>query len=372
LKPKDELDLDSAIDWVVRSGIQNADGGFYAWYNCEKERYSFLYPEVTGYAIRLLMELYESMRKDVFLRKAIAAGEWLLKIQRKNGAFHCKYFDGSGKIDKSSYVFDAGICLSGLLNLFEVTSDTKFLKSSLQIADWLLKNQNPDGSFVAGYDPNNMLIEEPHWSATSGCHHLKNLIPLLKLHDIVGDKRCYDSSERLLKWGIGLHSDTGRFYVSRTLKETYSHAHCYAVEGLLKSTKLFDKEVLSEHVIRAAKWLSNVQNEDGSIWNYHYTRKEKIKPSDTLAQALRIWTLAGKYFDVEKNKFEMNIRKGLSFLGKMQCLDGNPRSFGGVYYGKRNGKKIKHVNTWATFFSIQAISFLKERRGNPSAFDALF
>jgi len=372
LRLREELDLDLAISWVIDSGVQNANGGFYAWYDCEKEQYSFLYPEITGYAIQCLVELYRLTGKNVFLWRANAAGDWLLNIQREDGAFHCKYFDGHGKIEMSSYVFDAGICLSGLLSLFEATSNEKFLKPSLEIADWLLKNQNSDGSFIAGYDPSSAVIEDSHWSRTSGCHHLKNLLFLLKLHEILEDKRFFDSAERLLKWGLGLQSDSGRFCASYKLNETYSHANCYAVEGLLKATRLFSRETLSEHIIRAARWLSNVQNEDGSIWNYYNSRREKIKPSEALAQALRIWILTQEYFDVGKKEFEMNIRKGLHFLGKMQCVNGNIHSVGGIYYGQRNGEKIKHINAWATLFTIQALSFLKEKGGNPSPLEALF
>jgi len=372
LRIRDELDLDSAISWVVESGVQNANGGFYAWYDCQKEGYSFLYPEVTGYAIQFLVELYRLTGKDVFLQRANAAGDWLLNIQRKDGAFHCKYFGEPGKKERSLYVFDAGICLSGLLSLFEVTSSEKFLKPSLRIADWLLKNQNPDGSFIAGYDPNNAVIESSHWSRTKGCHHLKNLFFLLKLYEILEDKRYFDSAERLLKWGLGLQSDSGRFHASYVLNETYSHAHCYAVEGLLKATKFFGRETLSEHIIRAARCLSGMQNGDGSIWNYYGARREKIKPSEALAQALRIWILTEEHFDVGKNEFEMSIRKGLSFLGKMQCVSGNIHSSGGIYYGEQNGEKIKHVNAWATLFTIQALLFLKGKGGNPSSLDALF
>jgi uncharacterized protein YyaL (SSP411 family) len=372
LKTENTVNLDSAIEWIIESGVQDTNGGFYAWYDCEKDCYSFLYPEITGYAIQFLTGLYESTGKNVFLKKAIAAGDWLLKIQRKNGAFYCKYFDGTKKIDKSLYTFDAGICLSGLLSLYDATSDEKYFKSSLNIANWLLKNQNPDGSFIAGYTPDNSVIEDHHWSRTSGCHHLKNLIPLLKLYDVLEDKKFYDSAERLLKWGLGLQSETGRFYVSYKLEETYSHANCYAIEGILKAAKYFENKTPSKHIISASRWLSKVQNDDGSIWNYHNTEKERIKTSEALAQAIRIWILTKKFTDTEKSEFETNIKRGLSFLEKTQCSSGNTHSSGGIFYGQRNGEKIRHVNTWATLFTIQALLFLKVKEKNPTFLDLLY
>ena len=382
LQIKDVPDFDSTIDWIIKSGIQSEDGGFYAWYDQREESYCFLYPETTGYAVGLLVRLWRATRKKLFLNKAIEAGNWLIKVQRKNGAFYCKYYDDasyrvSENCDRFLYAFDAGICLSGLLDLYEETSDVKYLGSSLRIGNWLLKLQNSDGSLVAGYNAKNEVIEDSHWSRTSGCHHLKNILALLKLYKIAKMEKCLGSAAKLLKWGEKLQVNSGRFTIFTGSKETYFHAHCYATEGLLFSSKLLNNITNitpTERAIRAARWLSKVQNTDGSVWNLYNSNGEKIKVSDALAQALSIWIIAKKLLPKHRqnNTFSLNIEKGLNFLSRLQCLRGDKRSYGGFYYGEQSNKKIEHVNAWVTFFALRIPLLLKEMDNVSHMIDLLF
>ena len=378
LQKFDTFNLDLAIDWISGSGIQETNGGFYAWYDCEKERYSFLYPETTGYAIQLLVKLYRKTGDPQFLRKAIKAGNWLLNIQKSDGSFYCKYFiePRSESYDRSFYVFDAGIILSGLVDLFEITSNMKYLESSLKISNMILKLQNRSGSFKAGYDPKGRVMNNHHWSETEACHHLKILLPLLKMHKITGDDRYVHSARRLLEWGVSLQEDSGRFITFFGSNETYSHAHCYAVEGLLVSSQFCDclvKTPVSERIIFAAKWLSNMQNKDGSIWNWHNSNRERTKVSDALSQMLRILILlkTGRLSGVKQDSFDSHIKKGFKFLQEMQCKNRDNHSFGGMYYEEKNGEKLQHVNTCATLFAIHAASLAKGDVGS-SLLDIIF
>ena len=359
-------DFDKAVHWILESGIQHPNGGFYAWYDCERKQYSFLYPEVTGYALQLLAQLYKETKKEIFLQKGTLAADWLLNIKLRDGSFYCKYFSPHG-IDRSRYVFDAAICSSGLLKLFDITSDPRYLKASLDAANWVLKSQNPDGSFVACYSPSNEMIENDHWSQARGCHHLKNLLLFLEIYKRFEDKEFFDSASRLLKWGSQLQLGTGRFVVAPGSEKTYSHAHCYATEGLSKAMRIFEEPTIEKRLIDAARWLSNIQNEDGSIWNWTFGN-DRIKVCDAAAQALRIW----RGLFLERAEFFENIEKGLGFLKKMQCLNGDVHSCGGFFYGEQNGKRIRHVNTWATLFSVQFLMFLQSKEKNGFFTDALF
>lgn len=367
--------INSAIDWILESGVQNRNGGFHAWYDCEKESYSFTYPEATGYAISLLLQLYKMRKENIFLEKAHAAGDWLLKIWKDNGVIFCKYFDESRTWDKSQYTFDVGIIVSGLLDLYDVTSDRRFLEISLEMADWILSFQDIDGSFFAGCDAEGKKINIPHWSQTKSCHHLKSALALLKLHKITHNRKYLHAVEKLLKWGMKLWLNPGRFAVFQGVKETYVHAHCYALEGVLFSSKLLDNVTnpsLLEHALYAARWLSSIQNSDGSIWNWYNSKRDKTKVSDALSQALRIWIVTKKFVNRnEAMKFSSSIEKGLSFLGGMQCLDEDKRSHGGVYYGERSREKIRHVNTWTTFFATN-VSLLLSKEKDTSLIDLLF
>ena len=370
-KEKWHLDLRSAVDWLIESGIQSENGAFHSWYDCDKNEYSFIYPETTGYSISLLLQLYRYMGNEIFLKRAISAGDWLLGIQREDGSFYCKYFGnpfGDKNCDTSLYTFDAAICARGLLDLFKATSHMKYLRASRKIGNWLIGHQNSDGSFVAGLYLNGEIIEDSRWSRMSSCHHLKIISTLLKLYEILGEEKFFISAKKLLEWGQKLELSTGRFVTSSDCEETYAHAHNYAVEGLLKASDFFNDTGLLKNAVRGAIWLSTVQSEDGSFWNFYNSKRERIKVSDATAQALRIWLILE-----EKGitRFYNNIEKGLRFLAKMQCVSHDKRSSGAVFYGQQEKNKIRHANSWATIFMIQALLF-KQEKGNPSLTSILF
>ncbi|UCE95802.1 MAG: hypothetical protein JSV51_08870 [Candidatus Bathyarchaeota archaeon] len=375
LRKETGLDIDSAIDWIINSGIQKRNGSFYAWYDLEKRNYSFSYPEVTGYAIQLLTRLYKVGKNDDFLDKAIAAGEWISNIWKKNGCLYSKYYERTCEWDRSQYVFDVGICLSSLLELCEETSDMKYAEVAMEMGNWILMLQTEDGSFFAGLDSEENLINTPHWSQTKGCHHLKVALALLKLFERTQERKYRRSIRKLLEWGIRLQSPSGGFSSFAGNKETYAHAHCYAVEGMLFSSRLFNaiaNPSLFEHSIYAASWLSKAQNEDGSIWNWHNSKREKMKVSDALSQAIRIWAIAKNQINENKTtKLSYSIRKGLDFLRTMQCLSGNRHSYGGIHYAQQNDVKVPHINTWATLFAINA-SIILAKRNDPRLIEWIF
>lgn len=374
-------DFDLAIDWIVESGVQSECGGFYAWYDRGKERYSFLYPETTGYAIELLVRLWRTTRKQLFLDRAIEAGDWLIRMQRKDGAFYCRYYpddhgQGSQKCDRSLYAFDAGICLSGLLDLYEATSEVRFLNAALKTGDWHFKLQNSDGSLVAGYN-GDTVIKDTHWSRTSSCHHLKNIQAMLRLYRTTHTDHYLKSAAKLLSWGHKLQISSGRFTIHSESEETYSHAHCYATEGMLFSSRLLNNVINitpTERAVRSAKWLSKIQNSDGSLWNWHNSNQERIKVSDALAQSVCIWIIARQILAERQQKkpFSENIEKAMSFLSKQQCVNGDKHSCGGLFYGEQDGKKVEHVNTWATFFALRIPLLLKESNNVSRMINILF
>ena len=51
--------INSGLGWLLNSGIQSMDevtkGGFFAWYDSDEDSYPFVYTEITGYALKLLL-----------------------------------------------------------------------------------------------------------------------------------------------------------------------------------------------------------------------------------------------------------------------------------------------------------------------------
>ncbi len=343
------INLTAALDWLCKSGIQDNKGGFYAWYDTTKCEYSFLYPEITGYAIRLLCKAHKQTGSN-YLSQAVKAADWLLSIQTGNGSFFCKQFPKTGTYDESFYVFDAGIIASALIDIYKLTANDEYIKAALKTMNYLLSLQKIDGSFNAASTVQGSLLNNSYWSQTSGCHHLKLLLPLLQTYDLTLDSRYLKASKKLLNWGLSLQMPNGQFLDFNNAKTTYTHAHCYATEGLLGAFECLDPKTavgVNKKIEKSLSWLLNRQNDDGSFYNWNDNRLEKTKVSDALSQALKLYLLTSK-------SSARNLEKGFAFLKQAQLLEGTRRVYGGVVYGVTHEQKIGHVSACATIFAIDA------------------
>jgi uncharacterized protein YyaL (SSP411 family) len=264
--------------------------------------------------------------------------------------------------DESFYTFDAGIISRALLSLYRQTSDRKYLDAALKTLTLILNYQKTDGSFNAGRSPNGELINNNHWSQTSACHHLKLLIPLLQAYTVTYDDRYFRASKDLLGWGLNLQLNDGRFVEYNNSELTYTHAHCYAAEGLLGFSAFCDgiDDFLSKRIQNATNWLLDSQNSDGSFYNWNDSHLERIKVTESVSQALRLFLFASNQGLCNESDIQKNIDKGFTYLKRMQLISGDSRVNGGVAYGESNSKKPTDVCTCSTIFALHA-ALLMER-----------
>ena len=94
--------IDHAIEWLVSSGIQNSTGkragSVNAWYDIKKKKYSFIYSEINGYFITMMIFLYKQTKNKKYIDLGLMSAKWLSKYAlHKNGGFKCLFL-----IDKSS------------------------------------------------------------------------------------------------------------------------------------------------------------------------------------------------------------------------------------------------------------------------------
>ncbi len=125
--------LQIAADWLLY--MQNEDGGY-------SRKFSFItgrdksYIETTGYIVPTLLQLPQEKYKN----SALEAGEWLLKIQNRDGSF--------SEIDNNQpFVFDTGQVLLGLNALYLYTQDQRYKQALIKAAHWLVEVQEEDGSW---------------------------------------------------------------------------------------------------------------------------------------------------------------------------------------------------------------------------------
>jgi malonyl-CoA O-methyltransferase len=214
----------AALAWVAKYSVKYPTGQGIAidHVQCHKA-----YPEVTGYYIPTLLVHGQVARATEYAK-------WLLSIQNADGSWSAP---GNGQ----PYVFDTGQILKGMVAIIPHMPEA--LNAAVRGAEWLLKNQRPDGS-----------IGTPDQQAWSGevpeAVHLYCLPPILQLAKLA--KR--PDFEEVVKRAVA-------FYLAdNTLTDFWSisHFHAYIIEALID---LGENEQASEGLEKALK----CRNADGII-----------------------------------------------------------------------------------------------------------
>ncbi|MEK6861010.1 MAG: glycoside hydrolase family 88 protein [Nanoarchaeota archaeon] len=389
---KDKLEL--AKNWLLHSGIQNLDsnslevkGGFNSWYDIDNENYFYTYSEITGYAITKLLYLYSLEKNNLYLLRATLAAEWLLdKASHKSGGIKTRYFfnkeNAQELYDFSSGIihsFDNGIALNGLMDLYNVTKEERYLTASKMIGDMLIHTmQKPDGGLYASYSHKEETFKdsEEKWSTQSGSFHVKVCMGLLKLYEITKESKYKQTAIKLCDYALKLQEKDGRFISFIKEKDTHIHPHCYSAEGLLFAGLHLNNKSYLKIAANAVKWVLDHQMGDGGIPSMYVNgRSVNHERSDVLAQTLRLGVIMLNLELLDK-KYEEKLDKLASRLLTFQSTSDNLRSNGGFFYGHdvdyRNNLKAdkkNHVNSWCTMFALQALTFYKQYKEGNFKFD---
>jgi methionyl-tRNA formyltransferase len=360
-----------AMGWFLNSGIQNptgakdvdgkdVGGGFNAWFNPTSKKFSYIYTEISGYAITTLVYFFKEFKEQIFLDKAKHVGDWLLSIQDVSGAFPTAfYFDNKENKPKEFVTFDIGMVLNGLVNLFRETNEEKYLNSAKKTADWLLKYIKEDGSIAAMVDyEGNAKDYDLTWSTQSGSFHSKIGIGLLNLFDITKEQRYKEAAVGLCNFALTKQKKDGQFLTYGKLLGTNLHPHSYSAEGLFVAGKYLNNEIFFKASQKATEW-AVMNTKDGvaprlkhdDTFNYN----ERV---DILAQVYRL----SRIFSLENMETAKLLNKIISY----QSTESDNRCYGGFIFGKSSsGEKLPHVNAWVSMFASQAIILSKKSKEVP-------
>ena len=354
--------FDLAKQWLLHSGIQSNGGGFYAWYDLDNRKYSYLYSEITGYGISTLLFLYSICKDAEFIERARQAADWIISSSLYPcGGIKTRLYQNDNRADKTYsfsgqniFSFDTGMVLYGMINLYKVTGDERFLDISNILAHFLLDNmQNKDGSLSpifnlnagTGFGPLNS-----KWSNQSGAFHAKVCLGLVELFMVTKIRKYRNAAIKLCEYALSIQEDSGRFVTNSMSGTTNLHPHCYAAEGLLYTGTSFNIASFIKSARKATQWAfkhitSRGVNElyDPSIGTFN-----QVQRSDVLAQVLRL----GLIFSLD-----YKIDDLLSVLLEYQYLGEVASQKGGFLFNKDK----QDANSWCSMFAIQALAFYQDR-----------
>ena len=375
--------LKQAINWLEKSGIQNnfnkkslLKGSVNAWYDTRKKKYSFVYSEINGYFLTMMVFLYQRTGEKKYLDKGLDAAKWLISnAQERNGGFRCLFL-----IDKNSshahkkdqiYSFDNGVIINGLASLYKETNRAFLIKSAEKCANWIINfclDNNNLVKPVYEIDQNKFFESDKEWSTTSGSYHTKVSIGLANLYSIVKKKKYLIAAKKICNSSLKFQKKNGRFLSFPFKGGTNAHPHCYSAEGFwVLGTYLKNKKYLISSE-KALNWILSKQNLKGQIPRLFLTNSiiyhERV---DAIAQTIRLIFLLTINKNNKKKKFNnLKLQKLLKIMLRYHNYKtSNQKIKGSFSWGKKSdGTILKHANSWVTFFAIQSLFLYKDYLNN--------
>jgi hypothetical protein len=372
-------------DWLVHKGLQfQADnlskGGVSRGYSLTRQAYEYAYTEITGYALSFMLDIARSGDAKDFDQPIEDAFHYLLETQRLTegsvdaGAFCHSVDPASGEARHDYYSFDAAMCVQGLVDYYRVSGKSEALQAAIRAADWLIQRmQLPDGSFQALASAGAVKPEDADDPifGDQGSLHGKHAIGLLKVWEASQDVRYRDAAKKACDWVIQLQNPDGSFKASTRSRQTVSHTHCYAIEGLLYAAHCLKDERCWTAARKGGEWLARKQDPNGSI-HIAYNRSlfklgrrvvELVRPrcvGDATAQALRIWLLLDARDS--SDQYSVNCEKAARFLEEIQITDpADEKALGGIQYWPGHPTLF----AWVSMFAHQARRWLGEESDHP-------
>jgi len=351
-----ESHIEAAANWLKRAQDAGTDRG--VSYGARfGQGFLMSYPETTGYIIQTFLSLAEYYGEEDYLKRAIEMGRWEAEIQMDIGAVM------GGRVDakpRTPAVFNTGMVLLGWAVLLERTKEKTFLDAGIRAADWLVNNQETDGSWKEG---NSAFAKN---DAT--VYNAKAAWGLCLFGKVCGESRYVDAAERNIEFALNRQASNGWFSdccltdPSRPLLHTIA----YAMQGVLEVALLNAREDFFQAAKKTANSLMSSMDKEGYL-------PGRLKPDFTgavewccltgSAQTSIVWSTLFRLTGEKKYK-EAAIRINNYLMARHDITSDDPYIRGGLAgswpvwgdYGRLM------VLNWATKFLIDALLLVADQR----------
>ena len=340
--------MSRAGEWFLRSGIQQPNGGVARYYHTDLERNHVVSTEITGYAASTFVYLHTTTRDARYLERAVAAARFLTRTAWDSASATMPF-----EIDPpvSTYFFDCGIVVRGLVSVWRATADAEFLDVAAALGKSMVRDfASPDGSFhpiLSLPDKRPLEAEAGRWSRSPGCYQLKAAMAWWDLLEATADEHFREPYERVLEYSLGACGGFLPGHAERPKVMDRLHAFLYFLEGLLpRAEEPRVAAAIREGIGRAAQQLREIAPE--------------FERSDVYAQLLRMRLYADRAgalpLDFVAAQFEAER------LAEFQAAGSGQSTGGGFYFGRQAGAWLPYVNPVSTAFALQALELWDECR----------
>jgi len=144
-----------------------------------------------GRAVEAFLDLYQVTKDNLWLKQAVAWGEYGLTLQAPDGGFYLL----DGEYYNSDIAADE---LRALGFLYELTGREVFLQAARRFADWHLERQREDGAWPVNIDQDGNVIAD-----VVGPGDMPNIaIALLRLHHLTHEEAYWQAALRAFSYSL--------------------------------------------------------------------------------------------------------------------------------------------------------------------------
>ncbi len=239
-----EHHLRACIQWLARAqdAVANEGGVSAGWHF----RFGWLppFPETTGYIIPSFFDYAFLSGEDEFHTRAIQLAEWEVKIQKPDGSVRT----GFG-VSEDSTVFDTGQGLFGFLRAYQETKKDLFLDSAHRAGDWLLTMQDDDGAW-----------RRSTFRAVPHSYNARTAWALSLLGNAVGDARFIQAARANLDWVVAQQDEDGwmKHAAFHPSEDPLTHTMAYTTRGLMEGGLILNEPRYIEAAIRLSTPLRSI------------------------------------------------------------------------------------------------------------------
>lgn len=213
---EDRRHLDETMLWLCRAQDARGGRGVSAVYYL-LNGWAVEYPETSGYIIATYLAYADLSGNDEFVRRAVAIGDWEIEIQHPGGGVL-----SSPEVDYTR-VFNTGQVVLGWCALYEKTGEGKYLDAAKRAADFLVDEQEQDGT----------------WVRNTYCgprtYHARVDWALLRVAGLTGEERYITAALRNLRWVLDQQHENGWFSQCGFNNDLpIMHVIVYTLRGLLE------------------------------------------------------------------------------------------------------------------------------------------
>jgi hypothetical protein len=337
-----------AGQWLLRSGIQEPNGGVARYYLADVQRNKPVSTEITGYTVSALVYLHKLTGEQPYLDRAVQAAQFLTRTAWRPDLDTVPFETEPTSEGLLGYFFDAGIVARGLLAVWRATGDDEFLACAFKIGramarDYRVAEAGCAGQYhpivrLPGCEP---LDRDLRWSRSAGCYQLKSAMAWCELAEATGDttfQHCYD---QVLEFSLRTYTTFLPGHPERLKVMDRLHAFSYFLEGMLpRATDERCTAALADGIGLVAYWLREIG--------------PQFDRADVYAQLLRARIYADWVGVVPLDREAAKWEAGR--LREFQHSSDDKRIDGGFYFGRRGKEWLPYVNPVSTAFALQALA----------------